>query len=72
MTSKNGGSLMIGFSGTIHGRLNYMPVMYEGKRIYRSIVDGTEARVRPPSPLSPSPSPPTEMQKGDAELVPPS
>jgi hypothetical protein len=31
MTSKNGGSLMIGFSGTIHGRLNYMPVMYEGQ-----------------------------------------
>jgi len=31
MTSRNGGSLMIGFSSTIHGRLNYMPVMYEGQ-----------------------------------------
>jgi hypothetical protein len=27
---------------------------------------------QPPSPLSPSSSPPTEMQKGDAELAPPS
>jgi hypothetical protein len=47
MTSKNGVSLMIGFKGTIHGHLNYMPVTYHGKGIYRSIVDGTEARVKP-------------------------
>jgi hypothetical protein len=47
MASKNGVSLMIGFKGTIHGHLNYMPVTYHGKGIYRSIVDGTEARVRP-------------------------
>jgi hypothetical protein len=47
MTSKNGGSLMIGFNGTIHGHLNYMPVMYHGKGIYRSIIDGTEVRVKP-------------------------
>ena len=47
MTSKNGFSLMIGFKGAIHGHLNYMPVTYHGKGIYRSIVDGTEARVRP-------------------------
>ena len=47
MTSKNGVSLMIGFNGTIGGHLNYMPVMYHGKGIYRSIVDGTEARVKP-------------------------
>ena len=46
MTSKNGGSLMIGFNGTIRGHLNYMPVMYEGKGIYRSIIDGTEARLK--------------------------
>jgi hypothetical protein len=26
MASKNGVSLMIGFKGTIHGHLNYMPV----------------------------------------------
>ena len=42
MTSKNGASLMIGFNGTIHGHLNYMPVIYSGKGIYRSIIDGTE------------------------------
>ena len=47
MTSKNGGSLMIGFNGTIRGHVNYMPVMYDGKGIYRSIIDGTEARVKP-------------------------
>jgi hypothetical protein len=47
MTSKNGFSLMIGFNGTIHGHPNCMPVTYEGKGIYRSIIDGTEARVRP-------------------------
>jgi len=47
MTSKNGGSLMIGFNGTIRGHLNYMPVIYEGNGIYRSIIDGTEARLRP-------------------------
>ncbi len=47
MTSKHGGSLMIGFKGTIHGHLNYMPVMYHGKGIYRSIIDGTEVRVKP-------------------------
>jgi len=47
MTSKNGGSLMIGFSGTIHGHLNYMPVIYSGKGIYRSIIDGTEVRIKP-------------------------
>jgi hypothetical protein len=41
MTSKNGPSLMIGFNGTIHGHLNYMPV------IYRSIIDGAEVRVKP-------------------------
>jgi hypothetical protein len=41
MTSKNGASLMIGFNGTIHGHLNYMPV------IYRSIIDGAEVRVKP-------------------------
>jgi hypothetical protein len=39
--------VMIGFSGTIHGHLNYMPVMYDGEGIYRSIIDGTEARVKP-------------------------
>ena len=44
MTSKNGISLMIGFNGTIHGHLNSMPVMYDGKGIYRSIIDGTEVR----------------------------
>jgi len=52
MTSKNGGSLMIGFSGTIHGHRNYMPVTYDGKGIYRSIIDGTEARVKPLLPAA--------------------
>ena len=47
MTSKNGGSLMIGFNGTIRGHVNYMPVVYDGKGIYRSIIEGTEARVKP-------------------------
>jgi hypothetical protein len=47
MTSKNGASLMIGFNGTIHGHLNHMPVIYSGKGIYRSIIDGTEVRVKP-------------------------
>jgi hypothetical protein len=48
MTSKNGVSLlMIGFNGTIHGHLRYMPVMYHGEGIYRSIIDGTEVRVKP-------------------------
>ena len=46
MTSKNGVSLMIGFNGTIHGHLNYMPVTYHGKGTYRSIIDGTEVRVK--------------------------
>jgi hypothetical protein len=40
-------SPMIGFNGTIHGHLNYMPVMYDGKGIYRSIIDSTEVRVKP-------------------------
>ena len=47
MTSKNGVALMIAFNGTIHDHLNYMPVMYYGKGIYRSIIDGTEVRVKP-------------------------
>jgi hypothetical protein len=47
MTSKSGVSLMIGFNGTIHGHLNYMPVMYHCKGVYRSIIDGTEVRVKP-------------------------
>jgi hypothetical protein len=47
MTSKNGGSLMIDFNGTIHNHLNYVPVMYHGKGIYRSIIDGTEVRIKP-------------------------
>jgi hypothetical protein len=47
MTSKNGGSLMIGFNGTIRDHLNYMPVTYHGKGIYRSIIDGTEVRIKP-------------------------
>ena len=47
MTSKNGVSLMIGFNGTIHGHLNCMAAMYDGKGIYRSIIDGTEVRVKP-------------------------
>jgi hypothetical protein len=47
MTSKNGVSLMIHFNGTIHGHLNYMPVTYYGKGTYRSIIDGTKARVQP-------------------------
>jgi hypothetical protein len=47
MTSKNGISLMIAFKGTIHGHRNYMPVTYHGNGIYRSIIDGTEVRVRP-------------------------
>ena len=33
--------------GTIHGHLNYMPVTYHGNGIYRSIIDGTEVRVKP-------------------------
>jgi hypothetical protein len=47
MTSKNGVSLMIAFKGTIHGHRNYMPVTYHGNGIYRSIIDGTEVRVKP-------------------------
>ena len=47
MISKNGASLMIAFKGTIHGHLNYMPVVYHGKGIYRSIIDGTEVRIKP-------------------------
>ena len=47
MTSKNGESLMIAFKGTIHGHRNYMPVTYHGSGIYRSIIDGTEVRVKP-------------------------
>jgi hypothetical protein len=47
MTSKNGESLMIAFKGTIHGHQNYMPVTYHGNGIYRSIINGTEVRVKP-------------------------
>jgi hypothetical protein len=47
MTSKNGVSLMIAFKGTIHGHRNYMPVTYHRNGIYRSIIDGTEVRVKP-------------------------
>jgi hypothetical protein len=46
MISKNGVSLMIGFKGTIRGHLNHMPVMYQRKGVYRSIIDGTEVRVK--------------------------
>ena len=35
------------FIRDIHGHRNYMPVTYDGKGIYRSIIDGTEARVKP-------------------------
>jgi hypothetical protein len=38
---------MIAFKGTIHGHRNYMPVTYHGNGIYRSIIDGTEVRVKP-------------------------
>jgi hypothetical protein len=47
MTSKNGVALMIAFKGTIHGHLNYLPVTYHGNGLYRSIIDGTEVRVKP-------------------------
>ena len=42
-----GVSLMLAFKGTIHGHLNYMPVMYHGNGIYRSIINGTEVRIKP-------------------------
>ena len=46
MTSKNGVSLMIGFKGMIQGHLNYMPVTYHSRGVYRSIIDGTKVRVK--------------------------
>jgi hypothetical protein len=38
---------MIAFEGAIHGHRNYMPVTYHRDGIYRSIIDGTEVRVKP-------------------------
>lgn len=50
MASPNGRSLIVTFRGAVGGHLGSMALLYESGGVYRSIINGIEAKIRPLPP----------------------